>query len=296
MDVAKAIAYLHSRGIIHRDLKSDNLLVTENKRIKVCDFGFSRPYPTNAQETRRLSFCGTDAYMAPEIILCMEFDQKVDIFSYGVILCELAVNAVADGDINAFVRQIPGFGLSIPEIYNEVKNRLEINESIICCNIKYDNNLEKIEGGVFKDLKLAKLGTFMSGFLEIAFGCVNEVPAKRFEWKFIIKKLKNLEIDVAQAEKELGIFTDSSMANSVSMPSIFNYTASTSTIGLNKSTNSSRIVPSQQLNIISEAIVGKNENKNICDISKSEYNLYSVHYNKFSQDASINTKSYPDLL
>ena len=64
-DAARAIIYLHNLNIIHRDLKSENLLVTENKRIKVCDFGFSRILPSSLsnEEKKRLSFCGTDAFM-----------------------------------------------------------------------------------------------------------------------------------------------------------------------------------------------------------------------------------------
>ncbi|KAI9350335.1 kinase-like domain-containing protein, partial [Obelidium mucronatum] len=114
MDVAKAMAYLHSRGIIHRDLKTDNLLVTENKRIKVCDFGFSRLAPTTAQEVRRLSFCGTDSYMAPEIILCTPFDHRIDVFSYGIILCELAMDKIAEGSVLS--RTVPGFGIQQNEV------------------------------------------------------------------------------------------------------------------------------------------------------------------------------------
>jgi LIM domain kinase 1 len=59
VDCARALVYLHHKGIIHRDLKSDNLLLTENKRIKVCDFGFSRIEPRTSEEKKRLSFCGT---------------------------------------------------------------------------------------------------------------------------------------------------------------------------------------------------------------------------------------------
>lgn len=95
-DCARALAYLHARQIIHRDLKSENLLLTANKRIKVCDFGLSRETPRNVEERRRLSFCGTDAYMAPEIVLGMPFDTSVDIFSFGIILLELIFGVVGD--------------------------------------------------------------------------------------------------------------------------------------------------------------------------------------------------------
>ncbi|KAI9223106.1 kinase-like domain-containing protein [Blastocladiella britannica] len=89
VDTARALAYLHSKNLIHRDLKGQNLLVTENRRVKVCDFGLARLRAQNDEERKRLSFCGTDAYMAPEIMLCSDFDALVDTFSYGVFLLEL---------------------------------------------------------------------------------------------------------------------------------------------------------------------------------------------------------------
>jgi serine/threonine protein kinase len=56
-DIARALAYLHAHSIIHRDLKGENLLITENYRLKVCDFGFSRTISDD--ESKRLSYCGT---------------------------------------------------------------------------------------------------------------------------------------------------------------------------------------------------------------------------------------------
>ncbi|KAI9175732.1 hypothetical protein H9P43_006096 [Blastocladiella emersonii ATCC 22665] len=106
-DIARALAYLHAREMIHRDLKGKNLLVTENKRIKVCDFGLSRIRARTADERKRMSYCGTDAYMAPEIMLCMDLDSAVDIFSYGIILLELITRHPAD----RYQRIIPGFGV-----------------------------------------------------------------------------------------------------------------------------------------------------------------------------------------
>ncbi|ORZ38483.1 kinase-like domain-containing protein [Catenaria anguillulae PL171] len=96
IDVARALAYLHARDIMHRDLKGQNLLVTENRRVKVCDFGLARVRAKTAEERKRMSYCGTDAYMAPEIMLCTDFDASVDTFSYGVFLLELVTRRRAE--------------------------------------------------------------------------------------------------------------------------------------------------------------------------------------------------------
>ncbi|KIM77421.1 hypothetical protein PILCRDRAFT_76824 [Piloderma croceum F 1598] len=114
IDIARALAYLHARKCIHRDLKGENLLVTSNGRLKITDFGFARIAARNEDESKRLTFCGTDSYMSPEILLGNEFDLPTDIFSLGIILCEIAARKLAD-DYH-FKRAAPTFGIDIEEV------------------------------------------------------------------------------------------------------------------------------------------------------------------------------------
>lgn len=86
LDTATAMTYLHSKNVVHRDLKSHNLLVDENNRIKICDFGFSRKVG-DAEEP--MTLCGTDEWMAPEVMLGEKYDAKADVFSFGMVLTEL---------------------------------------------------------------------------------------------------------------------------------------------------------------------------------------------------------------
>jgi len=86
--VAYAMNYLHSKKMIHRDLKSQNLLVCEDWRIKVCDFGFARKEKTT-DNNYLMTMCGTDEWMAPEVGLGEKYDTRADVFSYGMVLCEL---------------------------------------------------------------------------------------------------------------------------------------------------------------------------------------------------------------
>jgi LIM domain kinase 1 len=115
VDIARALAYLHARKCIHRDLKGENLLVTDNGRLKITDFGFARIAARDKDESKRLTFCGTDSYMSPEILLGEEFDLPTDIFSFGIILCEIASRKLADE--RHFKRSAPTFCLDPAEIY-----------------------------------------------------------------------------------------------------------------------------------------------------------------------------------
>lgn len=60
LDLTKALAYLHSRNCLHRDLKGENLLLTDNGSLKVTDFGFARIASRNVDEMRHMTYCGTD--------------------------------------------------------------------------------------------------------------------------------------------------------------------------------------------------------------------------------------------
>ncbi|KAG0534169.1 hypothetical protein BDA96_04G256300 [Sorghum bicolor] len=89
LDVARGMNYLHncSPVIVHRDLKSPNLLVDKNWVVKVCDFGLSRMKNNTFLSSR--STAGTAEWMAPEVLRNEPSDEKCDVFSYGVILWEL---------------------------------------------------------------------------------------------------------------------------------------------------------------------------------------------------------------
>ncbi|XP_016053054.1 PREDICTED: serine/threonine-protein kinase MARK2-like [Miniopterus natalensis] len=78
-----AVEYCHRKGIVHLDLKPDNILIDEDLNIKVSDFGFSEQY----SEAKLTTFCGTVPYMAPEILKLQPYEgPKADVWSMGVIL------------------------------------------------------------------------------------------------------------------------------------------------------------------------------------------------------------------
>ncbi|PWA60471.1 serine-threonine/tyrosine-protein kinase catalytic domain-containing protein [Artemisia annua] len=84
--VSKGMNYLHENNIIHRDLKSANLLMDENGIVKVSDFGVARVQNKSGVMTAET---GTYRWMAPEVIEHRPYNHKADVFSFGIVLWEL---------------------------------------------------------------------------------------------------------------------------------------------------------------------------------------------------------------
>lgn len=90
VDIARGMEYLHSYGVIHRDLKSDNLLVAD-KGIKIADFGVARIEVHSEDMTPET---GTYRWMAPEMMQNRSYTHKVDVYSFGIVLWELVTGNV----------------------------------------------------------------------------------------------------------------------------------------------------------------------------------------------------------
>ncbi|MFY9688687.1 MAG: tetratricopeptide repeat protein [Candidatus Acidiferrales bacterium] len=93
--LADALAAAHAEGVIHRDLKPQNILVANDDHLYVSDFGLAKSFEKDAVGmTRTGVFLGTPLYMSPEQVEGKPADQRSDLYSYGLILYEMATGAV----------------------------------------------------------------------------------------------------------------------------------------------------------------------------------------------------------
>ena len=109
LNISQGLEYLHSRGLFHRDLTSKNVFMRTNHKsftAIIGDFGLATSIPASTDP--RLPQVGSPYWMSPECLRGEFYDSQADIFSLGIILCELIARVSADPD---FLPRTPSFGV-----------------------------------------------------------------------------------------------------------------------------------------------------------------------------------------
>ena len=126
-ELAVALDYLHSIGVVYRDLKLENVLIAGDGHVKLCDFGLSKELSACSGTS---TFCGTTEYIAPELALGKEYDTKIDWWALGILTYELLYGETpfyADtnaGTLHAIVNDQPEFTSETPDYVKDFINRL----------------------------------------------------------------------------------------------------------------------------------------------------------------------------
>ncbi|XP_061579491.1 mitogen-activated protein kinase kinase kinase 20 isoform X1 [Cololabis saira] len=196
-EIAKGMHYLHSEApvkVIHRDLKSRNVVLTADKILKICDFGASK-FLTH---TTHMSLVGTFPWMAPEVIQSLPVSETCDTFSYGVVLWEMLTREIPFKGLE---------GLQVAWLVVEKNERLTIPS---CCPASFAELMGKCWATESKERPMFKqiLSTLesMSKDSQLPQQCnsfLNNKAEWRCEIEATLERLKKLERDLSTKEQEL---------------------------------------------------------------------------------------------
>lgn len=206
VEIAEALTYLHSfvPQIIHRDVKTNNILLDNDYHVKVADFGLSRLFPLDVTHVSTAPQ-GTPGYVDPEYYQCYQLTDKSDVFSFGVVLVEL---------------------ISSKPAVDITRSRHEINLSNMAMN--------RISNGLVHELADPMLGyetdlevrRTIEQVAEVAFLCLQSDKDLRPPMKDVKEKL----VDIVSKSKRAAVVSDPTRPSHPPSPVSYSNTTTISTL------------------------------------------------------------------
>lgn len=181
IETADALAFLHRNDVIHRDVKTNNILLDDDFCVKVADFGLSRLFP-NDQTHVSTAPQGTPGYVDPEYYQCYQLTDKSDVYSFGVVLIEL-ISSLQAVDTNRHRHDINLANMAINKIQNHLVN--ELVDPLL---------------GFEKDYSVRRMATAVA---ELAFRCLQQEKDMRPTMGEVLEGLKAIQNEELLAEENV---------------------------------------------------------------------------------------------
>ncbi|XP_030952569.1 LEAF RUST 10 DISEASE-RESISTANCE LOCUS RECEPTOR-LIKE PROTEIN KINASE-like 1.3 isoform X3 [Quercus lobata] len=179
IESAEALAYLHVSDVIHRDVKTNNILLDEKFQVKVADFGLSRLFPTDVTHVSTAPQ-GTPGYVDPEYYQCYQLTDKSDVYSFGVVLIEL-ISSLPAVDTNRHRHDINLSNMAVNKIQNHALHEL-VDPYI----------------GFEKDYTVKRMTTSVA---ELAFRCLQQERDMRPSMDEVLEILRGIQNEEIGAQK-----------------------------------------------------------------------------------------------
>ncbi|PIN03329.1 Serine/threonine protein kinase [Handroanthus impetiginosus] len=179
IETADALAYLHKSDIIHRDVKTNNILLDNDFHVKVADFGLSRLFPIDVTHVSTAPQ-GTPGYVDPEYYQCYQLTEKSDVYSFGVVLIEL-ISSLQAVDTN--------------------RHRLDINLANMAVNKIQNHTLHELVDsslGFETNSTVRRMATLIA---ELAFRCLQQERDMRPSMQEVLDALRRIQNEDLNAHK-----------------------------------------------------------------------------------------------